>query len=105
MLRKLALIGLLPLLLAATPAAAITAKDKAETCKIGADDQKLEGDKRKIFLAKCMGNGNYEPKARKDALKKAAIEKKKLAGKKMPPPPTSAAPAAAPEDDEPSAPK
>jgi hypothetical protein len=101
--RKLALIALLPLLLVATPASAITAKQKAETCKIGADDQKLEGAKRKAFLTKCLGTGNYQPKARKDALKKTI---KKPATKKnatvanpppaaanpLPPPPSPANP-------------
>jgi hypothetical protein len=56
MLRTAAIIGLLPLLLLATPASAITAKQKMETCKFGADDQKLEGAKRKTFLAKCMSS-------------------------------------------------
>jgi hypothetical protein len=73
MLRKLALIAFLPLLLVATPASA--AADKAETCKIGADDQKLEGAKRDAFIAKCMAKGNYQPKARKDAMKKNAKPK------------------------------
>ncbi len=56
MLRTLGIIALLPLLLLATPASAITAKQKMETCKFGADDQKLEGAKRKTFIAKCMSN-------------------------------------------------
>jgi len=58
MLRALSLICLLPLLLVATPASAATKAQKAETCKFGADDQKLEGAKRKTFLAKCMANRN-----------------------------------------------
>ena len=58
MLRTLSLICLLPLLLMATPASAATKAQKAETCKFGADDQKLEGAKRKAFLAKCMANRN-----------------------------------------------
>ncbi len=56
MLRTLGIIALLPLLLLATPASAITAKQKMETCKFGADDQKLEGAKRNTFIAKCMSN-------------------------------------------------
>ncbi len=56
MLRTLGIIALLPLLLLATPAFAITAKQKMETCKFGADDQKLEGAKRNTFIAKCMSN-------------------------------------------------
>jgi hypothetical protein len=47
---------LLPLLLLATPASALTKAQKAETCKFGADDQKLAGAKRKAFMAKCMSN-------------------------------------------------
>jgi hypothetical protein len=27
-----------------------------ETCKFGADDAKLDGAKRKAFMAKCMSN-------------------------------------------------
>jgi hypothetical protein len=38
----------------ATPASALTAAQKMETCKYGAADQKLEGVKRKAFMAKCM---------------------------------------------------
>jgi hypothetical protein len=38
-------------------ALAITAKQKMETCKFGADDQKLEGAARKTFLNKCMAKG------------------------------------------------
>jgi hypothetical protein len=56
MLRTLSLICLLPVLLAVTPASALTKAQKAETCKFGADDQKLTGAKRKVFLAKCMSN-------------------------------------------------
>ena len=58
MLRILAIIGLLPLLLLASPASALTKAEKMETCKFGADDQKLEGAKRKAFIAKCMSNRN-----------------------------------------------
>jgi psiF repeat len=49
-------IGILVLLLAGTPALAITAQEKMETCKFGADDQKLAGAARKAFLSKCMAN-------------------------------------------------
>jgi hypothetical protein len=28
------------------------------TCKFGADDQKLQGNARKTFMAKCMANKN-----------------------------------------------
>jgi hypothetical protein len=56
MLRTLGLMSLLPLLLLATPASALTKAQKMETCKFGADDQKLEGVKRKTFLNNCVAN-------------------------------------------------
>ena len=56
MLRRFARVILLPLLLLATPASAVTMAQKMETCKFGAEDQKLEGAKRKAFMAKCMSN-------------------------------------------------
>jgi hypothetical protein len=40
----------------ATPAIAATNEQKMETCKFGADDQKLEGAKRKAYMARCMSN-------------------------------------------------
>jgi psiF repeat len=46
--------GFLAVLVSATPAAALTAAEKMETCKFGADHQKLTGEARKKFLAKCM---------------------------------------------------
>jgi hypothetical protein len=52
----------------ATPAPALTAKEKMETCKFGADDQQLTGKKASDFVKKCMAN---EP-APKTAAKKAA---------------------------------
>jgi hypothetical protein len=88
MLRYIGLVGL-PLLLLATPASAVSYKEKLETCKIGAASQKLTGKKATAFIHKCMGRGDYEPQARKDAMKKArAMEKpaakKKAAMKKKP---------------------
>lgn len=56
MLRHAAIIALFPLLLVATPASALTKAQKMETCKFGADDQKLDSAKRKTFIAKCMSN-------------------------------------------------
>ena len=56
MRRYATVIGLLPLLLLSTPASALTKAQKMETCKFGADDQKLAGAKRKTFMAKCMFN-------------------------------------------------
>jgi hypothetical protein len=58
MLRTLCVMSLLPLLLLAGPASAATKEQKMETCKFGADDQKLEGAKRKAFMAKCTANRN-----------------------------------------------
>jgi hypothetical protein len=55
-LRPAFLIGVLVVLFAGVPASAITAQQKMETCKFGADDQKLEGAQRKAFLSKCMAN-------------------------------------------------
>ncbi len=66
---RLILTILVPFLLA-TPAVAATKAQKMETCKFGADDQKLTGAKRNAFIKRCMANENYEPDARKDAEKK-----------------------------------
>ena len=70
MLRTLA-IALVPVVLAAAPAAAVTSQEKMETCKVGAESQQLEGAKRAAFIKKCMAQGNYEPAARKNAKKMA----------------------------------
>ena len=43
MLRAIPLAGVLAALVFAAPAHAVTAKEKMETCKFGADDQKLAG--------------------------------------------------------------
>jgi hypothetical protein len=40
----------------ATPAFAITAKEKMDTCKFGAADQKLTGKKEQDFVKKCMAS-------------------------------------------------
>jgi hypothetical protein len=40
----------------ATRASALTPAEKMETCKFGADNQKLTGAKRKKFLARCMAD-------------------------------------------------
>jgi hypothetical protein len=69
--------GLLVAILPGAPALAVTAKEKMETCKFGADDQKLEGTARKSFMTKCMA--------------KADAPERKAAAKPKP-----AAPAAAP---------
>ena len=57
------------LLLAGTPALALTAKEKMETCKFGADDQKLTGKAQQDFIKKCMAN---EPAAKAAPAKKTA---------------------------------
>ena len=88
MLRTIAIIGLLPLLMLASPASAATKEQKMETCKFGADDQKLEGAKRNTFIKRCMAQGNFEPPGRKVAKKPAA--KKPIAKK-----PTDSQPAGA----------
>ena len=97
-MRMLAL-ALLPAaaLLAATPALAATKAQKMETCKFGAENEHLEGAKATAFVKKCMGTGNYEPAARRDAMKKTVKKKTKMAK------PTMAKPMAAPAPD--SAPK
>jgi hypothetical protein len=99
MLRAIGLISLPLLLLLASPASAVTYKQKMETCKFGADDQKLAGAKRNAFIKKCMGKGNYQPAARKDAIKKAKAAKKPATKK------TTAAKPAAPTAPKPDAQK
>ena len=51
------------ILVSATPAAALTEAEKMETCKFGADHQKLAGAARKKVLAKCMANAPAAPAA------------------------------------------
>jgi hypothetical protein len=46
------------LVLSGAPAVAVTSQQKMATCKFGADDQKLQGNARKSFMAKCMANKN-----------------------------------------------
>ena len=71
MLRHLT-IAFIPVMLVATPAAAVTSQEKMETCKVGAESQQLQGAKRDAFIKKCMAGGNYEPAARKNAAKQSA---------------------------------
>ena len=95
MLRKLALIALVPLLAAASPALAVTAKDKQETCKVGADSQQLTGAERSKFIKNCMAKGNFEPPGRKVAKKPAPKKPKKpaaMAAPQQPAPPATTAP-------------
>ena len=81
MLRTIGLIGL-SLLLLAGPASAVSYKQKMATCKFGADNQKLTGKKRSVFIHKCMGKRDYEPKARKEMMKKERATKKSKKHKK-----------------------
>ncbi len=104
MLRTLGVLSLLPLLLLAGPANAATKEQKMETCKFGADDQKLAGAKRKKFIANCMANRNdkrgpvpmkpaKKPMAKKPMAKKPAAPKPMQAAPTAPPPPDTMAPA------------
>lgn len=73
MSRTLIAAALLPLLLA-VPATAATKEEKMETCKVGAESQNLTGAKQQAFIKRCMAGGNYEPQARRDALKKGGAK-------------------------------
>ena len=55
-----ALFGLLAALamLPSAPATALTAKEKMDTCKFGAEDQKLKGPAKQNFINKCMANAD-----------------------------------------------
>jgi len=94
-----AILSLLALSLLVAPAAAATKAQKMETCKFGADNDKLTGKKRDAFIKRCMANANYEPAARKEAMKKKSGAAKKPAAKKDMPvmAPAAAAPAEAPK--------
>jgi hypothetical protein len=50
------LFAILIAMLPSAPSFAVSAKDKAATCKFGADDQKLQGPARTAFMTKCMSN-------------------------------------------------
>lgn len=65
LLRVLAL-GLFAAFVFSAPAGAVTAKQKMETCKFGAQDQKFTGKEEKAFIKKCMAAGDGPaPKAKK----------------------------------------
>ena len=66
MLRYFSLLAL-PLLLLATPASALTAKQKMDTCKVGAQAQKLTGAKRNAFIKRCMAKDTGKSMAKKPA--------------------------------------
>jgi hypothetical protein len=82
-------------LIAATPALAATKAEKMETCKFGAQNQNLEAAKANAFIKKCMAGGNYEPAARRDAMKKTG--KKKMAKPAMAKPMAAPAPESEPK--------
>lgn len=90
MLGRLFLAAALPLLVIATPVSAATKDEKMETCKVGAESQNLTGAKQQAFIKRCMAGGNYEPQARKDAMKKGGA---KPAAAKKPAAPAANAPA------------
>jgi len=50
--------AMLAVMLTSTSSFALTAKQKMATCKFGADDQKLAGKARAVFLKRCMSNKN-----------------------------------------------
>ena len=56
LMRYVTAAAVLAMALMNTPASAISAAEKLDICKFGADDQKLAGAKRKSFIAKCMAN-------------------------------------------------
>ena len=66
MLRYFSLLAL-PLLLLTTPASALTAKQKMDTCKVGAQAQKLTGAKRNAFIKRCMAKDTGKTMAKKPA--------------------------------------
>jgi hypothetical protein len=65
MLRYVCAIVVFIVVAAGTPALALTAAEKMETCKFGADADKLSGAKRKKFLSRCMANADAPAKAAK----------------------------------------
>ena len=58
LLRLAAVTGMAAALLFIGPASAAPSKQKIETCKFGADDQKLTGAARKAFMSKCLSDAD-----------------------------------------------
>ncbi len=56
--RRIFIATVLIVALPSVPCFAVTAKEKAATCKFGADDQKLAGAARTKFMKNCMANKN-----------------------------------------------
>ena len=63
LMRSVVASAFVAILVSVMPAAALTEAEKMETCKFGADHQKLAGEARKKFLAKCMANAPAAPAA------------------------------------------
>jgi UPF0716 family protein affecting phage T7 exclusion len=74
----------LAMLLLAAPASALTSKEKMETCKIGAQAQKLTGAKRDAFIKKCMAQAPVQRVSAKQKMEtcKVGADSQKLAGAK-----------------------
>jgi hypothetical protein len=70
MLRYVCAIVVFIVVAAGTPALALTAAEKMETCKFGADADKLAGAKRKQFITKCMADTDASAKPAKAQQKK-----------------------------------
>jgi hypothetical protein len=66
MIRLVFIAAVLTAVLPNAPSFAVTAKEKAATCKFGADSQKLTGKARTAFMTKCMSNKN-DPRGRATA--------------------------------------
>jgi hypothetical protein len=66
MFRPIFIAAVLIAVLPSAPSFAVTAKEKAATCKFGADSQKLAGKARTAFMTKCMSNKN-DPRGRATA--------------------------------------
>ena len=65
-----ALVAAVMLAAAGAPASAVTPAEKMETCKFGADADKLAGAKRKQFITKCMADTDAPAKPAKAQQKK-----------------------------------
>jgi hypothetical protein len=64
MLQRTFLAAIFALISCTSASFALTPKQKMETCRFGADDQKLKGAPRQTFLSRCMTN---EPKSAKQS--------------------------------------
>ena len=58
MLRTTAIAVALLVAFSVAPSWAVSSKDKAATCKFGADSQNLQGPERAAFMKKCMSPKN-----------------------------------------------